>query len=862
MRLVKLGRSRVEEIEIEEVFEAGRRVIFSILRYKGITLVQAAKKLMASDVVDTRSLNIVEVSKALGSLADFHVELIVSKPTRGIVEGKHPIGYDEAAIGWLEEAKKDLEARIRQEKDRLLELRGGRYPIRYLDYLREKKKELEYLDEEIMQTLRPVFKSPYKSGAYGFSEEMSLRRARLREERRQLKERLSELEKELDFSQRFTISSLEQEKAELEKEIAEKKRELGRHKELVKNAVERGVGIALLVTVRSGVYTCKEGEEEKCLGQAFSDVLQKTAAVAERLRSGFGVVLEEIYDHILLMSRLHLADPGLLEGFKQPEIAELREKVEGLYMLREKTDFLEALRSSIHSLFPRGRDVPEPELSRLPGIKDIGRKRLAYLGRIVEGGFRLSSVPAFFDIDAQGTRHTMITGGSGSGKSFAAYAVVEGMLLQGVPVIVFDATRSWTGFMLKCGEREMLRLYEDFYLKPEFARGFNTRVFPTVSVNLLSCPENSSSDFISALAEETSQIIRDICQLTPAERAFVEALIRERWRKGENLDYLKIVGAVDDFKAFLEESEEVRANVTVLKLKLGRLEGYRFLFEEGSFDIRELLEEGAVSVITPSGLSRRQYALLIFYLMRELYSRFSSKPETDKMRLCVVLEEAHRYLRRGERALRSILDLSIRELRKRGVGFILISQNQTDIPDVYRNNCSTKIQLQTGYTGDLYRISQVFGKEYADIVKDLPRGYGVIDFPEHGRYVVAFRPPLHAPRPVSDAIIELGVNAKTLEKAVRDLMTVAKKERGRGGGFSYVSDMSDKVCGKIRQAKTLEKPLKSHRSWREVASALAMSDMSAAGIYRELVRVFGVDKIPSERTVQRLIGKVRGKPTR
>jgi hypothetical protein len=72
--------------------------------------------------------------------------------------------------------------------------------------------------------------------------------------------------------------------------------------------------------------------------------------------------------------------------------------------------------------------------------------------------------------------HSIAAGGTGSGKTVSAMVCAEELLKRKVPIIVFDPTAQWTGFMKPCTLKPMLRLYSKFGLKPSDAQRFKTNV--------------------------------------------------------------------------------------------------------------------------------------------------------------------------------------------------------------------------------------------------------------------------------------------------------------------------------------------------------------------------------------------------
>ena len=70
------------------------------------------------------------------------------------------------------------------------------------------------------------------------------------------------------------------------------------------------------------------------------------------------------------------------------------------------------------------------------------------------------------------TTHVVVSGSSGSGKTVAAQDIIEEALLKGISVMIFDPTAQWTGFLRKCQDKAMLKLYPKFGMKRKDAKGF------------------------------------------------------------------------------------------------------------------------------------------------------------------------------------------------------------------------------------------------------------------------------------------------------------------------------------------------------------------------------------------------------
>ncbi len=107
----------------------------------------------------------------------------------------------------------------------------------------------------------------------------------------------------------------------------------------------------------------------------------------------------------------------------------------------------------------RARYVRPIDLKKLP-------KKGLYVGKISE-----TRVNAYINPNDL-TTHLIVAGGTGSGKSVASMIIAEELLKKGIPVIVFDPTAQWTGFIRPCTDKRMLNLYRKFGLKKEESKAF------------------------------------------------------------------------------------------------------------------------------------------------------------------------------------------------------------------------------------------------------------------------------------------------------------------------------------------------------------------------------------------------------
>lgn len=198
-----------------------------------------------------------------------------------------------------------------------------------------------------------------------------------------------------------------------------------------------------------------------------------------------------------------------------------------------------------------------------------------------------------------------------------------------------------------------------------------------------------------------------------------------------------------------------------------------------SFDIEELLEPN-ISVFLTKGMEQSEMDEYTFQVVSRVYEYFSNQRESEKLRFVLVVEEAHKLAPREKHASHKAVNLlgnCTRELRKYGVGLIFITQMVKDfaayLPGglAIRGNTATKIQMRTGYEGDLNRIMQSYGSSYQKLIPKLPSGVGLIEFSDYGKpFFVCFRPTLSHPFSFEEKELENLGKGKKIEELVGKIL--------------------------------------------------------------------------------------------
>ncbi|MDI6826526.1 MAG: DUF87 domain-containing protein [Candidatus Aenigmarchaeota archaeon] len=101
-----------------------------------------------------------------------------------------------------------------------------------------------------------------------------------------------------------------------------------------------------------------------------------------------------------------------------------------------------------------------------------------WLGKIAE-----TERKTYFDMNELKT-HVLVAGATGAGKTVSASIFVEELLREKIPVIVFDPTAQWTGFVRPCRDTNLLKYYKEFGMSINDTRPYTGMIYEITDPNV------------------------------------------------------------------------------------------------------------------------------------------------------------------------------------------------------------------------------------------------------------------------------------------------------------------------------------------------------------------------------------------
>jgi hypothetical protein len=310
------------------------------------------------------------------------------------------------------------------------------------------------------------------------------------------------------------------------------------------------------------------------------------------------------------------------------------------------------------------------------------------LGHTVNG-----SAPVVWRPSVQGSPHLFVLGIPGQGKSWAIARVISELSRQGVPALVLDFHGQFTdteGPLSVARQRTVLNAREGLPFSP------------------FEVSDRSGDAFDwQTNAFAIAEIFGYVCKLGDMQRDVVFTSVRDSYRtlqlqREEGLE-TEAFPSLKQVLTRIEQQERTGRATNVAARCRPLLEMDLFRPPSGqSSDLRSLVREGLI--VDLHGLADLEVLQLAAgaFLLRKLYKDMFTWGQADRLRLVVVLDEAHRLSKDVT------LPKLMKEGRKFGVAVVVASQGLADFHADVLGNAGTKV---------VFRINHPDSKRVAGFVR-------------------------------------------------------------------------------------------------------------------------------------------------
>lgn len=299
------------------------------------------------------------------------------------------------------------------------------------------------------------------------------------------------------------------------------------------------------------------------------------------------------------------------------------------------------------------------------------------------------------------SRHGLIAGASGTGKTITMKVMAESFSDAGVPVFLCDVKGDVAGI---CTAGETNEGMEKRIDKFGIRGSFSYHGYPTTFWDIYQTGGHAVRATVSEMGPE---LLSQILDLTPAQEGILHIVFRIADDKGLLLIDLK------DLRAMLNYVNEHReeymlsyGNITpqsvaaILRALLPlEQQGGDLFFGEPALDIQDWMRtdengRGMINVLDCVKLVQnpKLYASFLLWMLSELFESLPEAGDLEKPKLVFFFDEAHMLFRDAPAVLVQKIEQTVKLIRSRGIGIFFVTQSPSDIPDTVLAQLSNRVQ--------------------------------------------------------------------------------------------------------------------------------------------------------------------------
>jgi len=398
------------------------------------------------------------------------------------------------------------------------------------------------------------------------------------------------------------------------------------------------------------------------------------------------------------------------------------------------------------------------------------------------------------------TRHGLIAGTTGTGKSRAMQLMAEQLADSGVSVFVSDVKGDASGFCVSAPESAAASpIIERNKLAPFEPHAIKTNYW-------------SISDRFArmrfSLDDSGSVLLSRLLSLNPTQESHLAlAFLYARKQKKPLSDLNQLLDVLAEMRDNQERGVSP-SSISVIERKILSLEdsGLFELFGEPSVALDDL---NGLNVLNLSDSRKDMIASIApAFLINKLFNELPEVGDVEIPKMIIFFDEAHYLFKDANKSLKDLMVTILKQIRSKGVGVFFVTQDVSDLPEEILSQLSTKIifsQKAATEKGNsrLKALARSFpgsDPSLAETLKALPPGEAILSsLDKSGNQTDAQRVVMFAPATsmavVPDDMLLKATDPKLVER-------FGKAERSKKSG----SLISKSIPSKPSTARTEPEP--------------------------------------------------------
>ncbi|GAA1347234.1 helicase HerA-like domain-containing protein [Falsarthrobacter nasiphocae] len=299
------------------------------------------------------------------------------------------------------------------------------------------------------------------------------------------------------------------------------------------------------------------------------------------------------------------------------------------------------------------------------------------------------------------TRHGLVAGATGTGKTKTLQSMAEQLSAHGVPVFLADMKGDLSGLAAPGEANEKLTARTQ-----GIGQDWAPASFP---VEFYALGGDGQGVPVRATVSSFGPILLSrVMDLNETQESSLQLIFHYADQNGLELYNLADLRAViqyltsPDGKAALADLgglSKATAGVILRELVGLEADGMDAFFGEPEFDTSELLRtaadgRGIISALELSNVQAKPqlFSTFLMWLLADLFQDLPEVGDVDKPKLVFFLDEAHLLFNGASKAFLSAITQTVRLIRSKGVGIFFVTQTPKDVPADVLGQLANRVQ--------------------------------------------------------------------------------------------------------------------------------------------------------------------------
>lgn len=301
------------------------------------------------------------------------------------------------------------------------------------------------------------------------------------------------------------------------------------------------------------------------------------------------------------------------------------------------------------------------------------------------------------------TKHGLVAGATGTGKTKSLQLMAEQLSAEGVPVFVADIKGDLSGIATsgEGGDKLTART-------TSIGQDWQASAFPTEFLSLGG--EGTGVPIRTTITSFGPTLLSKVLGLNATQESSLGLVFHFADKNGLALLDLKDLRAViqhlvsDEGKAELKALgglSSATAGVILRQLIAFEDQGADVFFGEPEFDTADLLRtaEDGRGIVTclelPAVQQRPQvFSTFLMWMLADLFHDLPEVGDVDKPKLVFFFDEAHLLFDGASKAFQDAIEQTVRLIRSKGVGVFFVTQSPKDVPGDVLGQLGNRVQHQ------------------------------------------------------------------------------------------------------------------------------------------------------------------------